>query len=64
MQVGQSSSGMQTMNQALAALVGRRAVTAEEAMARSADPAELQQLLESVGTSTAPHARITRPDRA
>jgi hypothetical protein len=55
---------MQTMNQALAALVGRRAVTAEEAMARSADPAELQQLLESVGTSTAPHARITRPDRA
>jgi twitching motility protein PilT len=64
MQVGQSSSGMQTMNQALAALVGRRVVTAEEAMARSADPTELQQLLESVGTSTAPHARVTRPDRA
>ncbi len=64
MQVGQSSSGMQTMNQALAALIGRRVVTAEEAIARSSDPAELQQLLEAVGASTAPHPRVSRPDRA
>ncbi len=64
MQVGQSSSGMQTMNQALAALIGRRVVTADEAMARSSDPAELQQLLDAAGASTAPHPRISRPDRA
>jgi twitching motility protein PilT len=64
MQVGQSSSGMQTMNQALAALIGRRVITAEEALARSSDPVELQQLLEAVGASTAPHPRVSRPDRA
>ncbi|MFO0630482.1 MAG: type IV pilus twitching motility protein PilT [Polyangiales bacterium] len=63
MQVGQSNTGMQTMNQALASLITRRVVTVEEALARSADPGELQQLLESGGATTQ-HPRVSRPDRA
>ncbi|MFO0614169.1 MAG: type IV pilus twitching motility protein PilT [Polyangiaceae bacterium] len=45
MQVGQSGSGMQTMNQALAALYLRQAVTAEDAFAASSDHDELRQLI-------------------
>ncbi len=51
MQVGQTASGMQTMNQALAALVVRRQITLEEATGRSNDPAELAQLVESARAS-------------
>jgi twitching motility protein PilT len=51
MQVGQTNTGMQTMNQALAALVVRRQITLEEALGRSADPGELHQLLESANAS-------------
>lgn len=47
MQVGQSNTGMQTMNQSLASLVARRLVTTEEAVSRSSDPAELHQLIEA-----------------
>ena len=49
MQMGQSATAMQTMNQALAALVARRQITAEEALGRSPDASELQQILESAG---------------
>jgi twitching motility protein PilT len=45
MQVGQSKSGMQTMNQSLAALVMKRIVDLETAKGRSPDPEELQQLI-------------------
>jgi twitching motility protein PilT len=45
MQVGQSKYGMQTMNQALADLVQRHLVMAEDALAKSSDPEELRTLL-------------------
>jgi twitching motility protein PilT len=47
MQVGQTASGMQTMNQSLATLVARRQITMEEAQGRSNDPIELLQLVET-----------------
>ncbi len=47
MQVGQSASGMQTMNQSLATLVARRQITLDEAQGRSNDPIELLQLVEA-----------------
>jgi twitching motility protein PilT len=56
MQVGQQSTGMQTMNQALANLVLRRLISLEEAMSRSSNPAELQQLQESGGRPSGPTA--------
>jgi twitching motility protein PilT len=46
MQVGQAGSGMQTMNQSLAALVMRQAVTLDEAFLSSGDPDELRQILQ------------------
>ncbi|MFO0548263.1 MAG: type IV pilus twitching motility protein PilT [Polyangiaceae bacterium] len=45
MQVGQAGSGMQTMNQSLAALVIRQAITLEEAFLSSGDQDELRQML-------------------
>lgn len=45
MQVGQSKSGMQTMNQGLASLVMQRIVELEVAKGRSPDPDELQQMI-------------------
>jgi twitching motility protein PilT len=45
MQVGQQKFGMQTMNQALAELVQRRQVSAEDAIAKSSDPDELRNML-------------------
>jgi len=45
MQIGQGKSGMQTMNQSLASLVTRRIIDAETAKGRSADVAELEQLI-------------------
>jgi twitching motility protein PilT len=44
MQAGQKF-GMQTMNQALYKLYSRRQITVEEAMGRSTDPVELQNML-------------------
>ncbi len=49
MQVGQAKFGMQTFNQALAALYLKRLVTAEEAIARSSDPDELRGILAAGG---------------
>ncbi len=45
MQMGQTKSGMQTMNQSLAALVQRRLVKLEDAYIYSPDPDELKQLI-------------------
>ena len=49
MQVGQSKFGMQTFNQSLAALLQRRLISLDEAMARSSDPEELRNLLTGLG---------------
>jgi twitching motility protein PilT len=46
MQVGQAGSGMQTMNQSLASLVLRQAVSLEEAFLGSSDQDELRQILQ------------------
>jgi twitching motility protein PilT len=52
MQTGQSTSGMQTMNQSLYSLIVRRVVTAEEALGHSQEPEELQAMLRH-GTANA-----------
>lgn len=49
MQVGQAKYGMQTMNQSLFALLQRRMITPEDALARSTDLDELKQMLASAG---------------
>jgi len=46
MQMGQAGSGMQTMNQALAALCQRRAISNETALEASSDPDELRATLD------------------
>jgi twitching motility protein PilT len=45
MQIGQDKFGMQTMNQALASLYLRRLITLEDAIGRSSDPEEFQNLI-------------------
>ncbi len=50
MQAGQGRHGMQTMNQSLAALVGRGSVSVETALAASSMPDELRTLLSRAGT--------------
>jgi twitching motility protein PilT len=49
MQVGQSRSFMQTMNQALFTLYKTRQITLEDAIARSSDPDELRTMIEQGG---------------
>ena len=53
MQIGQGKHGMQTLNQALFALVQKRIITVEEAMGRSVEPDEFQMMLDG----RAPHLR-------
>ena len=45
MQMGQSNSGMQTMNQSLYSLYTRRLVTKEEAINRSQEPDEMEMMI-------------------
>ena len=47
MQMGQQKFGMQTFNQSLAVLVGKKLVTVDEALSRSSDPDELRGMLMS-----------------
>ena len=47
MQMGQTKFGMQTFNQSLAALLAKRLITSEEALARSSDPEELRNIIAS-----------------
>lgn len=49
MQVGQSRSFMQTMNQSLFTLLKERQITMDDAMARSSDPDELRTMIEKGG---------------
>lgn len=55
MQIGQSKHGMQTLNQALAALALKKEITHEEALGRSSDPDELKTMLNQGAKTTAPH---------
>jgi len=45
MQVGQSKFGMQTMSQALVALVQRNLISPDDAIARATEPDEVRQML-------------------
>jgi twitching motility protein PilT len=47
MQIGQDKFGMQTLNQCLADLYGRRLISHEDAVSRSSDPDELQNIISS-----------------
>ncbi len=47
MQMGQNKFGMQTFNQSLAALLAKRLISTEEALARSSDPEELKNIITS-----------------
>ena len=51
MQVGQSRSFMQTMNQSLFKLYRAGEITLEDALARSSDPDELRTMIEQGGQS-------------
>jgi twitching motility protein PilT len=53
MQIGQGTTGMQTLNQHLAQLYHARTVTLEEAVGASSDPNELQQIISSISMSPA-----------
>ncbi|MBK6689751.1 MAG: type IV pilus twitching motility protein PilT [Deltaproteobacteria bacterium] len=54
MQMGQGRSGMQTLNQCLAILIQRKAITFDEGMLRSSDQDELRQILSGAQPSGAP----------
>jgi twitching motility protein PilT len=47
MQIGQGTSGMQTLNQHLAQLFAAQTITLEEATGNSSDPKELEQIISS-----------------
>ncbi|MFZ5446218.1 MAG: type IV pilus twitching motility protein PilT [Myxococcota bacterium] len=54
MQVGQAKFGMQTFNQALAALLARKVISMEEAFGRTSDPEELKNIMASGGGNVLP----------
>jgi twitching motility protein PilT len=60
MQIGQGKSGMQTMNQSLAALYLRRLISLEEAVTHSSEPDELQQIIASGGVQPGGRSAIGR----
>jgi twitching motility protein PilT len=60
MQIGQGRSGMQTMNQSLAALYLKRLIALEEAIAHSSEPDELQQIIASGGVQPGGRSAIGR----
>jgi twitching motility protein PilT len=64
MQMGQDESGMQTMNQSLAALYQRRLISMDTAMSRSPDNDELRNLIApGGGANRAPAQRPTASRR-
>src|SRR5687768_17409863 len=60
MQAGQEKMGMQTMNQSLATLVQRRAITREEALNASSLRDELMEMM-ARGAGVVPGAGLNRP---
>ncbi len=63
MQTGQSKFGMQTFNQALAALYARRIIDLKTAMNRSSKPDELQEMIARSAAIGSPGARPARAAR-
>ncbi len=61
MQVGQSKFGMQTFNQALAALLQRKIISMDEAFARTSDADELKNIMASGGGTQLPGHLATGP---
>jgi twitching motility protein PilT len=57
MQVGQEKNGMQTMNQALFALLQKRIISMDEAIGHSQEPDELRNMLETKN----PRPRVAAP---
>ena len=64
MQVGQEKSGMQTFNQSLASLYFKRAIALDQAMARSSNAAELQEMINRGSAAGAPGAAGARAPAA
>ena len=64
MQVGQAKYGMQTFNQALAALLARRVISQDEAFGRSSDPEELRNILATGGAPGGAQRPAGDPGRA
>ena len=64
MQVGQAKFGMQTFNQALAALLQKRVITQDEAFGRSSDTEELRNILASTGQAETYLAQARASGRA
>ncbi|MGE0791561.1 MAG: type IV pilus twitching motility protein PilT [Sandaracinaceae bacterium] len=60
MQTGQSTSGMQTLNQSLYALYARRIISLEEALGRSTDPRELESIIKEAQERANAAARTRR----
>jgi twitching motility protein PilT len=60
MQIGQDKFGMQTMNQSLADLYLRRIISHEDALQRSSDPEELQNLIQNPSAAMAPRQRARK----
>ncbi|MEM6455835.1 MAG: type IV pilus twitching motility protein PilT [Acidobacteriota bacterium] len=63
MQTGQAKYGMQTFNQALASLYHKRYISMQTAMARSAYPDELQELISRGPGANNPNLQGSRPRR-
>jgi len=61
MQVGQAKFGMQTFNQALAALLSRKIISMDEAFGRTNDPDELKNIMASGGGTQLPGHQATGP---
>ena len=62
MQVGQSKFGMQTFNQALAALLARKLISVDEAFGRTNDPDELKNMMASgLGVNQLPGHQAAGP---
>ena len=53
MQMGQSKSGMQTLNQSLCTLYLKRVLTLEDALSASSDQEELRTMIQNGGTTVA-----------
>ena len=64
MQIGQEKSGMQTFNQSLASLYFKRSIALDQAMARSSNAAELQEMINRGSVAGTPGAAGARSPAA
>lgn len=61
MQAGQESSGMQTLNQSLFSMVSRRFITQQQAIEKSPEPEELQEMFEKGSSKSPVHTPTQHP---